>query len=274
MPHFTASDDTRLFYQDWGTGRPIVLLTMWALGTEMWEYQVPALVDAGFRCVVPDRRGQGRSDVPGTGYDYDTLADDVAALLDHLDLTDVTLVGPSMSGGEAIRYLTRHGSGRISRIAIVSATLPFLCGGEDNPEGAPPEVLAANFATLRADKPKFMGDYGQAFFQPHLGNPVSSEQVRWLVDYGSQTPTMVATKLWKSVFYTDFRDELTKVDVPTLVLHGAADANAPIDVTGRRTAALIPGCQYTEYPTGAHGMFLTHAQQLTKDLLDFAGSPA
>ncbi|MFC7384001.1 alpha/beta fold hydrolase [Sphaerisporangium rhizosphaerae] len=269
MPFFETADRTRLAYEDYGTGAPIVFAASWALDADMWEYQVPFFVERGYRCVLLDRRGHGRSDRPSGGYDLDTLADDLAALIEHLGLREVTLVGHSTGGAEVARYLARHGEERVARVAFVSAVLPFLMRTEDNPEGAPEELSEAAVGRFLTDRPKWFHDRAQGFFATHLGNDVSPALVGLGVQRCLATSPVATVQIWRASFRADHRAALRAITVPALVVHGAADQSARVEVTGRRTAALVPGCAYKEYPTGGHGIFVTHKDRLNADLLDF-----
>jgi non-heme chloroperoxidase len=268
---FEVSDGTRLAYEDYGTGEPVVFLSSAMLSATMWEHQVPFLTDRGHRCVLLDRRGHGRSDRPSTGYDLDTAADDLAELLARLDLTGVTLVGHSAGGAEAVRYLARHGDTRVARLALVSAVLPCLRWSEDNPDGLPPEVLDAQLAEVRADRPRWLARQSQAFFATHLGNGVSPEQVADTYRQCLGASLWATLRVQEAIFHADSRPALRSLRVPTLVVHGAADFSAPVELTGRRTAELVPQCTYREYPTGGHGIHLSHAAELNRDLLEFVG---
>ncbi|MCX4745649.1 alpha/beta hydrolase [Kitasatospora sp. NBC_01287] len=273
MPYITSADQTSLYYEDWGSGTPIVFVNTWGLGTGMWENQVPFLVEQGFRCVTYDRRGTKRSDRPGHGYDFDTLADDLAALLDQLDLHDVVLVGHSMGGGEVTRYLARHGAqGRVAKAALLSALTPYVSWAEDNPNGFPPFAHDAVAAVIKADRAKYWAGWPGALFGTHLGNQISAETTDWLLREVMETPMMPTLATWHSIFHTDFRDDLRGFTVPTLIVHGTADQNALPELTGRRTAELVPGNTFKEYEGAAHGLFVTHKDQLNADLLDFAKS--
>jgi non-heme chloroperoxidase len=269
MPYFETVDGTRLAYEDYGTGEPVFFAASWSLAADMWEYQVPFFVEQGYRCVLLDRRGHGRSDRPGTGYDFDTLADDIAALIEHLGLRGVTLVGHSAGGAEVARYLARHGESRVARVAFVSAILPFLLRTDDNPEGKPLELYEAAARQFRTDRPKWFADRAQGFYATHLGNDVSPALVEQGVRRCLETAPMASLQLWHAAARTDHREGLRRITVPALVVHGAADQSALIDLTGRRTAELIPGCVYKEYPTAGHGIFATHIDQLNGDLLEF-----
>jgi non-heme chloroperoxidase len=269
---FSATDGTQIFYQDWGSGDPVVFTHSWLLDSNAWEYQFHALVETGLRCIGLDRRGHGRSDVPGSGYDYDTLADDLAGLLQTLDLRGVTLVGHSMGGGEIVRYLTRHGRDRVARIALVAATVPGLLATPENPVGLGASQLDAFLHQIRTDRPGFYSSWKQAFFGTNLNSQISAEAVNASIEQARRTSPLAATACLQSVFHADFTAELRQLDLPVLIIHGTADANNPIDVTGRRTAALLPGAQFKEYDLAAHGLFMTHAGELNSDLLAFIKS--
>ena len=267
-PFIETRDGEQLFYRDWGTGRPIVFAAAWALSSAMWDYQMTALVEQGFRCVAYDRRGHGRSSQPGRGYDFDTLADDLAAVLDTLDLREVTLVGMSMAGGELTRYLTRHGSARVARaVYVATAATPFRLQAADNPDGIPPAMLEA-FVThqLLRDYPQWIEDNRAPFFLPETPRPIQ-EWVRGLMLPHSLKALADCTRAMAT---TDFRGELPAIAIPALVIHGTCDASAPIEVTGRPTAALLPNARLEVYDGAPHGLFVTHQARLTEDLLAFA----
>ncbi|MFJ9414853.1 alpha/beta fold hydrolase [Streptomyces sp. NPDC101227] len=266
---FETHDGTRLAYEDYGHGEPIVFVSSAMLNTEMWEYQLPFFAEGGFRCVAFDRRGHGRSDRPSTGYDMDSTADDLAALLEHLDLRGVTLVGHSLGGAEVARYLARHGSGRVARAVFIAAMLPLLTRTEDNPHGLPEAAVAASVAQLRADRPKWLARQKQAFFATHLGNDVSPALVEHTMAQCLSASPWATLKAQQAALSTDHRAGLREIDIPTLIVHGAADFSAPVDVTGRRTAELIPGTTYLEYPTAGHGIYASHHARLNADLLAF-----
>ena len=269
---FESTDGTRLAYEDYGRGQPIVFVASWVLSADMWEYQIPFFVEHGYRCVALDRRGHGRSDRPSTGYDPDTGADDLAALLEHLDLREVILVGHSIGGAEVARYLARHGEGRIARAAFLSATLPFLKLTDDNPGGVPEAALQATLTALRTDRPKWFARQSQVWFGTHLGNEVSPAMIEHTIAQCLSTSPWATAKLYESAFHIDHRDTLREISIPTLIVHGKADAGARVDMTARRTAKLIPGTVYKEYPTAAHGLYFTHKDELNADLLDFINS--
>jgi non-heme chloroperoxidase len=268
MPHFATHDGTRLAYEDYGAGEPIVFVASWLLDADMWEYQIPFFAGRGYRCIALDRRGHGRSERPSTGYDVDSTADDLAALLEHLDLTGVTLVGHSFGGAEVARYLARHGERQVARAAFVSAALPLVAQTDDNPDGLPETALEATIAQLRADRPLWFARQAQVWFATHLGNDVSPALIDHMIGQCLSASPWATAALFRAMFHADHRAGLAEMTVPTLVVHGAADTSTPVALTGRRTAELIPGCRYVEYPTAGHGLFVTHAEQLNADLLE------
>lgn len=272
LPYFDSYDGTRMHYQDWGSGRPVVFMAGAWLSSSSWELQMLPLSRQGLRCLSYDRRGHGKSDRAGHGYDFDTLSDDLAAFLEHLDLRDVVVVAHSMGGGELVRYLTRHGSERIERIALISSTLPFPAQAADNPDGVPKDVVDMINAVRAADRPLWMEQNAQAFFATHLGNQVSSARIAWMQQQCMDCSLLASDELLESVFTTDFRSELRDITVPTLTIHGDADASAPIEICGRKTRDLVPGNIYTEYPATGHGIFISHAEQINADIMDFIKS--
>ena len=270
MPFIETNDQTQLFYTDGGTGKPVVFVASAWLGSRMWEFQIPHLVAGGRRCVAYDRRGHGRSDWPWNGYDYDTLADDLGALLDRLDLRDVTLVAHSMGGGEVVRYLTRHGANRVERIALVAATVPFPMKTQGNPDGIDRAFMEADLAVRTADRPKWFADNADGFFGVGLpGVSVSPEFVRFMIGQCLDCSARAAAEVFLTGFATDFRAEMKAITVPTLFVHGDHDMQAPIDICGRKAAQLVPGNTFIEYENAAHGLFVTHARRLNADLSAF-----
>ncbi|WP_214402663.1 alpha/beta fold hydrolase [Pseudonocardia lacus] len=262
MPYFDTPDGNRQFYKDLGEGPPVVLVHAWSLSSAMWEYQLPVLLGAGYRCVAMDRRGHGRSDQPATGYDLDTLADDLAALLDRLDLRDVRLVAHSMGTCEITRYLARHGSGRVSRAVYLGAMTPGLSAAVG--PGPVEETLAA----LHADRPGWFREAAPAYFAAP-GSGVSQALVDDGVTTILTTPLEVQTACLRTTFGTDLTADLAAVDVPALVVHGDADASAPIELTGRPTAKLLPDARFVLYPGAPHGLYVTERERLARDLLGF-----
>ena len=270
MPFLETQDHTTLFYKIWGTGKPVLFVSSWALTSEMWEYQMLPLSSQGFRCIAYDRRGHGRSDDPGCGYDFDTLADDLATLIGHLDLREVTLVGHSMGCAEIANYLARHGTDRIARVALVSPIR--LIKMPDDPEAifdAFRDVAAAN---MLKDRPLYMTDGSVKFFAVGMQWPqppgMSREMVDWGINMILQASPKATIELWHAM--ADFTPDMRIFTMPTLVIHGDNDQNAPLDFCGRRISEAIPGSQLMIYERAPHGLFLTDRERLAQDLLAFA----
>ncbi|QRG65327.1 alpha/beta fold hydrolase [Brevibacillus choshinensis] len=273
MPFVDASDGTRLYYQDWGTGKPVVLVSAAFMNSEMWELQMTYLASSGLRCIAYDRRGHGRSDWPGEGYDYETLASDLAALIESLNLQDITLVGYSMGSGEVVRYLSRYGSERVARIAILAGTAPFLRKTEDNPDGIEQRAFDSMVAKRTQDRPKWFADNAPPFFGAGLpGNSVSSERVQWGTQMCLQCSPKATIDCSDSFFHTDFRAEMSDIRIPTLIIHGDSDQSAPIHLCGQKSAKLVQGSKFIVYENAAHGFFITHADRLNADLLEFVNT--
>lgn len=260
-----AKDGTRLFHRDWGEGQPVVFASSWALSSEMWAYQVAHLSERGFRCIAFDRRGHGRSDIPARGYDMDTLADDLAAVIETLGLKDVILVGHSMGGAEVVRYLGKHGAAKVKKVALVAAVGPYVVQTADNPYGAPMAYHRATMVQWAADFPKWAMENQAPFFTPETSPAMQA----WLTDQLIATPVPVAIASFKALLGKDLRPDLPKIDKPTLVIHGDKDASAPLAITGQRLAAGIRGAKLRVYPGAPHGLFVTHMERLNADLEAF-----
>ncbi|MFF0500126.1 alpha/beta fold hydrolase [Nocardia aobensis] len=267
--YFTTTDGTTLAYEDYGTGEPIVFVAGAMLNTEMWEYQIPYFTERGYRCIALDRRGHGRSDRPSTGYDIDTTADDLGALLDHLDLRGATLVGHSTGGAEIARYLARHGESRVARVVFLAAILPFMKATDDNPGGIPEAMLDALVDSIRTDRGRWLARQSQIYFNSHLNPDVSPEHIDITYRQCLSTAPWATLHMQQAVFHCDNREALRGITVPTLIVHGALDFSAPAEVTGRRTAELMPEAVYKEYPTAGHGLYTSHAAEFNDDLLEF-----
>lgn len=272
MATFQTTDGTTLFHTEWGAGQPVVFAHSWGLNSDMWNYQVPDLVDAGCRCIVYDRRGHGRSERVGHGYDCDTLAGDLAALIEHLDLRDVTLVAHSFGAKEAVRYIANHGAERVARVVLVAPTTPYLLRTPDNPQGADRAFFEATAAALRRDVGQWCTDNAGPFFGTDTW--VSSATLDWTLRMIVDTPLQVLLDtLWANV-ETDCREDLRRFPVPTLVLHGDADASAPLEITGRPTAALLPDGELKVYPDTGHGLYVSEHDRVNADVLAFIRSHA
>ena len=270
MPYAKAKDGTRLYYKDWGKGDPVVLLHGWPLTGDTFDDAAIALAEAGKRCIIPDRRGFGRSDQPWDGYDYDTFAEDVAAILEDAGVSEpVALVGFSMGGGEVARFQTKY-PGRTSKAVLISSIVPYMLKTDDNPKGVPQATFDEMTAGMKKDREHFFTGFFKDFYGVGaLTAPVSGEV---LMNSWRQTmlaglrPTLAAAKAFAT---TDFRPDLANFDVPTLVIHGTADKTVPIDATGRVSASQIAGAKLIEYDGSAHGLFATDKQRLIEDVVGF-----
>ena len=269
MPFTTAKDGAELYWHEWGAGAPILFLNGLGCASRMWEYQMAALADEGFRCIGFDRRGHGRSEQPASGYDFDTFADDVAALVGDLDLTDLTLIAHSMAGGEAVRYLTQHGSRRVARLVLLAPTTPMLLKTQDNPNGLPMEAFEALWAQWRRDYPKWVADNVAPFFIPET----SPAMMRWGATL-LQTSLPITLACSRATVEADFRPEMRRIDVPALIVHGDRDRSMPVELTGKPSAELIPDCRLLVYPGAPHGLMFTHTGELHADLVAFMREPA
>jgi non-heme chloroperoxidase len=266
-PVIRARDGTVLAHRDWGEGRAIVFLSAWSFSADAWQYQMSPLSQQGFRCVTFDRRGHGRTADPGRGYDFDTLADDVDAVMEALDLRDVTLVGYSMGSGEAVRYLARHGRrGRVVRLLLLAPITPFLARTADNPEGIDPAVFEQNRANTLKDFPAAL----EAGFPTFMDAGASEPMKAWVksIMLGQSLNALAACN--KAFTTTDFRADCRAVAIPTLIIHGDADRSALPALTARRTAAIMPKAELRMYPGAPHGLVFTHTERLNADIAAFA----
>jgi pimeloyl-ACP methyl ester carboxylesterase len=272
MPYFETTDGTQLYYQDWGSGRPVVLVHGWPLNADMWEYTSIALAEAGLRVITYDRRGFGRSGKPWGGYDYDTLTADLDSLIRKLDVRDLSLVGFSMGGGEVARYVARHGAERVASAVLISSVTPYLLRTEDHEDGVPATVFGEMVDGLRNDRPHFLAGFGKTFFGAGMLNfTISNELLEWASMMALQASPKATIDCVAAFSATDFRADLRAMHLPTLVIHGTADATVPIDVAGRAAIKLLPNAQLLEYPGAPHGLFYTERDRLNRDLLGFLG---
>jgi non-heme chloroperoxidase len=263
MPNsIQTRDGVELHYRSWGTGRPVVFVHGWAVNCDIWQYQTVAL-SVHARCIAYDKRSHGRSSDPGRGYDYDTLADDLAAVLEHLGLRDVVLVGHSMGPAEIVRYLNRHGAARVSRLVLISSALPFMMKRRDNSSGIDPSVFAERRKKWTQDLPKFLAENARSFLLPSS----SAETVSWVASMGAQASLKALIELNHTITETDLRRDVAQIGLPTLVIHGELDKSAPLDLAGRRTAAMISGSTLKIYEGAPHGLIVTHSERLNRDLI-------
>jgi pimeloyl-ACP methyl ester carboxylesterase len=267
-PHIETRDGVRLFHRDWGEGRPVVFLHGWALTSEMWNYQAAPLHTQGLRCVSFDRRGHGRSDDPGRGYDLDTLANDLEDVLAALDLRDVVLVGHSFGAAEMTRYLSRQGSGgRVAKALFLAPALPCALKTPDNPDGVDRAVFDhVRREMLLRDYPKWLGDNEEPFFTPE-----TSREIRdWVRGLMLQVSMKAMMDCNLTMIEADLRQELATLSLPCQIIQGTRDASAPLEMTGAKVARLVPGASLTVYEGAPHGLFVTHMDRLTADILAFA----
>jgi pimeloyl-ACP methyl ester carboxylesterase len=277
MPYVNVGEENsgpiELYYEDHGSGKPVVLIHGWPLSGASWEKQVTALIPAGFRVITYDRRGFGQSSKPWTGYEYDTLAKDLDKLLAKLNLRDVALAGFSMGGGEVARYLGAFGSERVSRAAFICAVPPALVKTAKNPDGADISLFDGIRAAIAADRPAFLSKFLSDFYNVDVlgGKRISDEVVRlsWNIAAGaSPKGTYDLVAAWG----TDFRGDLERIKIPTLVVHGDADRILPLAITGKRTHELVKSSRLVVIKDGPHGLNWTHADELNRALLEFLGS--
>ena len=279
MPFVTVgkenSGDIELYYEDHGAGSPVVLIHGYPLSGSSWEKQVPVLLEAGHRVITYDRRGFGKSSQPTTGYNYDTFAEDLHKLIAHLKLHDFTLVGFSMGGGEVARYIGKHGSKGVNKAVIISGVPPYLLKTADNPEGVDASVFEGIQKAVAADRYAFFTDFFKNFYNTDvfLGKRVSEQAVQasWNVAAAaSATASLACVPTW----HEDFREDLARIDVPTLVMQGDADRILPIASSGQRTAKLIKGARQLFVKDGPHCIPWTHAEEVNAELLSFLGEKA
>jgi non-heme chloroperoxidase len=270
MPTITVKDGTKIFYKDWGSGQPIVFSHGWPLTADDWDGQMLFFGQKGYRVIAHDRRGHGRSTQTWDGNEMNTYADDLAALFEHLDLHDAIMVGHSTGGGEVARYLGRHGSKRVAKAALISAVPPLMLKTPANPLGAPIEVFDGLRTALAANRPQFYRDITLPFYGYNRPGAVISEGIRehwWLQGmWGGMKAHYDCIKAFSE---TDFTEDLKKIDIPVLVLHGEDDQIVPIDAAGRSSAKILKNATLKTYPGYPHGMPATHADQINADLLAF-----
>ena len=273
MSTITTSDGTEIYYKDWGTGPAVVFSHGWPLSADAWDGQMLFLAQNGYRAIAHDRRGHGRSSQASSGNDMDTYADDLAAVIEALDLRDITLVGHSTGGGEVARYIGRHGTGRVAKAALVSAVTPLVVKTAANPDGTPLKVLDDLRSELFKDRSQFYQDFAIQFYGANRPGTKVSQGVLgqfWL--WSMQSGLKNAYDCIKAISETDFTDDLAKFDIPTLVLHGEDDQVVPVNDTARKSARLIKRTREIYYPGAPHGLTATHQDQFNADLLAFLRS--
>lgn len=269
MSTLVTRDGTAIYYKDWGSGKPVLFSHGWPLDADMWDVQMEFLASRGYRAIAFDRRGFGRSSQPWSGYDYDTFADDIAQLIEHLDLSDVTLVGFSMGGGDVARYIARHGSERVAGLVLLGAVTPLFIKTADNPDGVDKSVFDGIRDGIRADRAQFIADFAAPFYGINHGQKVSQGVQAQTLNIALLASLKGTLDCVTAFSETDFRPDMAKIDVPTLVIHGDDDQIVPIDISGRQSAKLIKGARLIVYPGAPHGLTDTHKDKVNQDLLTF-----
>ena len=264
------NDPVKIYYEDSGKGKPVVFIHGWPLSGSMWEYQVTQLPQQGLRCITYDRRGFGKSDRPFSGYDYDTMAGDLNALLDELNLNNVTLVGFSMGGGEIAKYFSLYEGARIAKVVLISAVVPYMLKTADNPDAVPQEVFDKMAKAMTGDRPTFLEGFNKDFYGVAPGNsPVTDAYLNSALNKAMDASPVATIECAKSFSSTDFRADVVKINVPTLIIHGDKDKTVPIKPTGEASAKLIKGSVLKVYKGAPHGLWFTDQEKLNQDLIDF-----
>ncbi len=270
MNTITTKDNTQLYVKDWGKGRPVILIHGWPLSADSWDDQAMAIANAGYRAIAYDRRGFGRSSQPWSGYDYDTLSDDLATVVEQTGAKDVVLVGFSMGGGEVARYMSRHGGKSVAKAVLVSSVLPFRLKTDDNPGGTEQSAFDQTAKAINEDRAQFFTGFFKDFFGVGIiSHPVSNELLQWAQNTAMQASLKATLECVKSFSSTDFRGDLPAFKVPTLIIHGTEDKTVPIEASARPAAKGIAHAKLIEYEGAPHGLFATHKARFTQDLLDF-----
>lgn len=273
MPYFKSKnnkEELKLFYEDLGNGDPIIFISGWPLTHQMWEYQMTPLREQGYRCIAYDRRGFGKSDQSLNNYDYNVLADDLKNLIDETGADNITLVGFSMGGGEVIRYCSKYGCDKLNNVVLISSVIPYMLKTDNNPDGVPLEQIQEFEKQIRTDRPGFLGTFGKQFYGVNIiSHPVSSGILEWTNSLAFTASQKAMLACMESFSQTDFRNELTSVTVPVLIIHGDADKTVPIKATSEQAASVIANALYKVYPGAPHGLFYTNKDQLNDDLVSF-----
>jgi len=270
MSYVKTRDDVKLYVKDWGQGRPVILLHGWPLSADTFDDLSSAIANAGMRAIAYDRRGFGRSDQPWSGYDYDTLADDLAAVIEQTGARDATILGFSMGGGEVARYLSRHQGKNVQQAILISSVVPYMLKTDNNPEGVDQSTFEAMTEGMVNDRAHFWTAFFKQFYGVGMvSHPVSDELLTWSSNLAMQASLKATLACAQSFATTDFRADLAAFKVPTLIIHGTKDKTVPIDAAGRAAAAGIAGSTLLEYDGAPHGLIATHKQKVAEDVLNF-----
>ena len=270
MAYIKTNDGTQLYYKQWGEGRPIILMSGWPLSADSWDDVALNLAENGFKAIAYDRRGFGRSEQPWSGYEYDTLADDLAAVIEHTKASNATIIGFSMGGGEVARYLSRHGADKIAQAMLISSVVPYMLQTQDNPKGTP----QAQFDTMAAQMKEDRAEFFKGFFKEFYGvgvfsHPASQGVLDWSFKVAMDASLKATLDCANAFATTDFRPDLPAFTMPTLIIHGTADKTVPIEAAGEAAAQGIPHAKFIKYDGAPHGLFITHKARLIKDILEF-----
>jgi pimeloyl-ACP methyl ester carboxylesterase len=270
MNHIRTADDVKLRVKDWGHGRAVVMMHGWPLSSDTFDDVGIAIANGGMRAIAYDRRGFGRSQQPWDGYDYDTLADDLAAVIDQSKAQDVTLLGFSMGGGEVARYLTRHGASKIRQAVLIASIVPYMLKTANNPHGVEQSVFDGMAKSIVTDRAAFWPPFFKSFYGVSaMTQPVSQEVLDWSCDVSMQASLRATLECAKSFATTDLRGDLGSFTVPTLIIHGSADQTVPIDASARAAAKAISGSTLIEYDGAPHGLLASHKSRVIGDVMAF-----
>lgn len=265
-----TKDNVSLYVKDWGQGRPVLLMHGWPLSADSFDDLSMAIANAGMRAIAYDRRGFGRSDQPWNGYDYNTLSDDLAAVMEQTGAKDATLLGFSMGGGEVARYMSRHGGRNVQQTILISSVVPYLLKTDDNPKGVDQGVFDSMTQGMKDDRAKFWTSFFKDFYgEGMLSHPVSDEVLEWSRNVAMQASLKATLDCAAAFATTDFRADLSAFRVPTLIVHGNKDKTVPIDVSARQASLRIAGSSLLEYEGAPHGLLATHKQRIIEDVLNF-----
>lgn len=270
MPHITTTDNVRLYTKDWGTGRPVILMHGWPLSSDTFDELGMAIADAGMRAIAYDRRGFGRSEQPWGGYDYNTLSDDLAAVVEYAGASDAAIVGFSMGGGEVARYMSRHAGKNVTQAVLIASVVPYMLKTPDNPHGVEQQTFDGMGQAIADDRAKFWsGFFGDFYGVGVMAKPVSDEVIEWSRAVSMRASFKATLGCAKAFSSTDFRPDLASFHVPTLIIHGTDDKIVPIDTSARAAAKGIEGSTLIEYDGGPHGLLASHTAKVTSDVLAF-----